>query len=105
GRDAAMVTLVDRPPVAAETMQRLRNAFESAPPHIWVVVPDFSGKHGHPFLAGREMIEAFLNASPNSSARDIERQHQDRILYVPVNDPCVALNINTPEDYARLAPA
>ena len=32
GRDAAMVTLVDRPPVSPATLQILRDAFEAADP-------------------------------------------------------------------------
>ena len=100
GRDAAMITLVDRPPVSRATVQTLRDAFEAAPANIWAVVPEFSGKHGHPFLVGREMIEAFLLAPPTASARDIEHRFQAHIQYVAVDDPFVALNINTPEDYA-----
>jgi molybdenum cofactor cytidylyltransferase len=103
GRDAAMITLVDRPPVSASTIHTLRAAFESAPQNIWAVVPEFSGKHGHPFLAGRELIEAFLQAPASATARDIERQYQEHIHYVVVNDPFVALNVNTPEEYASLA--
>src|SRR5579864_8803161 len=52
GRDAAMITLVDHPPVGRVTIQMLRDAFESAPPNIWAVVPEFAGKHGHPYLVG-----------------------------------------------------
>jgi CTP:molybdopterin cytidylyltransferase MocA len=66
-------------------------------------VPEFSGKHGHPYLVGREMMEAFLRVPPTSIARDIEHQHQEHIQYLRVDDPLVALNINTPEDYAGLA--
>jgi len=102
GRDASMITLVDRPPVSRATVQILRDAFESAPPNIWAVVPEHAGKHGHPYIVGRELIEAFLQASPTATARDIEHRHQDRIQYVAVDDPFVALNINTPEDYAGL---
>jgi molybdenum cofactor cytidylyltransferase len=102
GRDAAVITLVDRPPVSAATVQLLRDAFESAPQNIWAVVPEFSGKHGHPYLVGRELIEFFLQASPTASAREIEHRYQDHIQYVAVSDPFVALNINTPEDYAAL---
>jgi molybdenum cofactor cytidylyltransferase len=103
GRDAAIVTLVDRPPVAIGTIQILREAFENAAQNIWSVVPEFSGKHGHPYLAGREMIEAFLRVPATSSARDVEHAHQAHIQYVAVDDPLVALNINTPDDYAELA--
>src|SRR5207253_11127394 len=72
GRDAAMITLVDRPPARRATIQLLREAFESAPPNIWAVVPEFSGAHGHPYLVGRELIEVFLQAPPTASAREIE---------------------------------
>ena len=102
GRDAAMVTPVDRPPVSPATLQILHDAFEAADPNTWAVVPEFSGKHGHPYLVGREMIEAFLRVPATSIARDIEHQHQEHIQYVPVDDPLVALNVNTPEDYAAL---
>jgi len=102
GRDAAVITLVDRPPVSAATVQLLRDAFESAPQTIWAVVPEHSGNHGHPYLVGRELIEAFLQASPTASAREVERRYQEHIQYVAVSDPFVALNINTPQDYAAL---
>src|SRR5271165_2857210 len=42
GRDAAMITLVDRPPVRGSTIQTLREAFEVADHKIWAVVPEFS---------------------------------------------------------------
>ncbi|MGO9083865.1 MAG: NTP transferase domain-containing protein [Candidatus Sulfotelmatobacter sp.] len=102
GRDAAMITLVDRPPVSAATVGILLAAFEAAPQNIWAVVPEFSGEHGHPYIVGRELIEAFLQALPTASARDIEHRHQEHIQYVAVSDPFVALNVNTPEEYASL---
>jgi len=103
GRDAAMITLVDRPPASTSTIQILREAFETAGNDTWAVVPEFSGKHGHPYIAGRELIEAFLQAAPTATARDVEHAYQQHIMYIPVDDPLVALNINTPDDYARLA--
>jgi molybdenum cofactor cytidylyltransferase len=102
GRDAAIVTLVDRPPAAGSTVQTLRDAFEAAPLDIWAVVPEFSGKHGHPYIVGREMIEKFLQAPVSGNAREIEHQFQEHIQYLAVDDPFVALNINTPEDYSAL---
>src|SRR5271163_1443645 len=60
GRDAAMITLVDRPPVSAATLKTLLQAFDVADHNVWAVVPEFSGKRGHPWLVGREMMETFL---------------------------------------------
>lgn len=103
GRDAAMVTLVDRPPVGQATLQTLRDAFEAAvDKEKWAVIPEFGGKHGHPILLSREMIEAFLRAPATAMARDIEHQHLPHIEYVPVNDPQVVTNIDTPQDYEAL---
>jgi CTP:molybdopterin cytidylyltransferase MocA len=103
GRDAAMVTLVDRPPASAATLRTLCSAFTAAANDVWAVIPEFNGKHGHPFLVTREMIEAFLKASPTSSARDIEHQNLGHIAYVVVDDPLVAMNVDTPEQYAALS--
>jgi molybdenum cofactor cytidylyltransferase len=105
GRDAAMVTLVDRPPVSAATIQTLGDAFQTAAQNIWAVVPEHAGKHGHPYLVGREMMEAFLRVPAISTAREVEHQNQEHIQYVGVDDPLVAMNINTPEEYAVLAGA
>jgi molybdenum cofactor cytidylyltransferase len=102
GRDAAMITLVDRPPASVATVETLREAFEVSEQNIWAVVPEFAGKHGHPFIAGRELIEAFLRASAGSNAREVEHQNLAHIRYVPVDDPAVTANVNTPADYAAL---
>ena len=103
GRDAAMVTLVDRPPAKAATLQILCSAFAAAASGKWAVVPEYAGKHGHPFLLSREMIEAFLKAPATATARDIEHQNQQHIEYVAVDDSFVTLNVNTPQDYAALS--
>lgn len=102
GRDAAIVTLVDRPPAAGSTLQALRNAFSTAAAEVWAVVPEFQGRHGHPYVAGREMIEAFLHAPAASNPREVEHQQQRHIQYVQVDDANVGMNINTASDYAAL---
>jgi len=105
GRDAAMITLVDRPPVQAETLAALESDFERAIAHRkWAVIPEYRGKHGHPILAGRELLEAFLRAPETSNAREVEHAHQSEIEYIPVEDPMVAINVDTPEQYAALPP-
>ena len=103
GRDTACVTLVDRPPALSSTLLQLKERFVQTPPEkTWAIVPQFNGKHGHPVIFAREMIEAFLRAPATSNARDIEHSLQSRIEYVDVDDPRVIMNINTPEDYSAL---
>jgi molybdenum cofactor cytidylyltransferase len=109
GRDAAMIALVDRPPVLPGTVRDLKHAFLNSTVDVWAVVPELRrGEevvHGHPVITGRQMIEVFLHTPAESSAREVEHRHQQHIHYVPLNDPRIALNIDTPEDYDRLRTA
>ena len=106
GRDAALVSPVDRPPVLPSTVHSLRTAFLASDTNIWAAVPELapanSAVHGHPTLLGREMMEQFLRAPATAVARDIQHQHQQHILYVTIADPRIAANIDTPDDLARL---
>ena len=103
GRDAAIVALVDRPPARSDTVALLLEQFQlHSERGIWAAVPQHAEKHGHPIVVGRDMIESFLRAPADATARDIEHRHQERIAYIPVDDPFTTMNIDTPEDYARL---
>jgi len=104
GRDSAIVALVDRPPVQPATMDHLYSAFLGAlDQSFWAVIPEHDERHGHPILLAREMIEVLLRAQLTATARDILHANATHISYVPVEDARVAMNINTQEDYDRLA--
>ena len=104
GRDTAIVALVDRPAARSATVRAIKQYFlESVESGVWAVVPEFEGRHGHPFIAGREMIERFLRAPQDATARDVEHAAQQHISYFPVNDPNVIMNVDTPEEFERLA--
>ncbi len=103
GRDAAIITLVDRPPARRPTIEKLRSAFANAVEGVWAVVPEYSGQHGHPYVVGRELMTIFLEAPASANARDIEHAHPEHIQYVAVDDPFVTMNVNTPDDYTALA--
>lgn len=102
GRDSAMVTLVDRPPLQPETLAQLVAAFGSRPHSTWAIVPEYQGAHGHPILVGREMIEAFLRAPATSNAREVEHAHQQRVAYLATSDALVTTNLDTPESYSSV---
>jgi molybdenum cofactor cytidylyltransferase len=107
GRDAAFIALIDRPPVLPGTVQKLRENFFDADTDTWAVVPEFQrGEqrlHGHPILVGRAMFQAFLQAPASATAREIEHEYQAHIRYVPVDDLRLGMNVDTPEEYARLS--
>lgn len=106
GCDAAMITLVDCPPLSEASMEKLRAAFNDtlAAGH-YGVAPEHIGKRGHPLIASRALIDAFLAAPVTSNAREVQRGHAGMIDAVPVPDPLVSVDVNTPEEYAALASA
>ena len=69
------------------------------------MVPRVGERNGHPLVVGREMITVFLSAPPYSNAREVEHANQAHILYLNVDDPYVVMNVDTPEDYQRVANA
>jgi molybdenum cofactor cytidylyltransferase len=101
--DAAVIALVDRPPAQPATLDLLQNKFrEAAAAGKWAVVPEYRERHGHPIFISSEMIRAFLRAPATATAREVEHSNQEKIKYVPVEDPAITMNVDTPEDYERL---
>ena len=104
GFDAAIITLVDAPPLSSVTLEKLRTAFDEAVAKgIWGVAPEKNGKRGHPLLASRKLIDAFLAAPVTSNARTIKHEHAHLIESIPVQDALLSAEINTPEEYAALS--
>lgn len=102
--DAAMITPVDCPPLSAASLELLAASFSAALARgLWAVAPENGGKHGHPLLASRELIGAFLAAPAVGNARAVLRKHPERIGYVSVPEALLKAGLNTPEDYAALA--
>lgn len=100
----AMITPVDCPPLSAPSLARLRDTFEQARARgAWAVAPENNGRRGHPLIAGRELIEAFLAAPATSNAREVKHAHAEKFEYISVPDPLLAADLNTPEDYAEAA--
>jgi len=106
GCDAAMITPVDCPPLSAATLALLHTTFESAlSAGKWAVAPENNGRRGHPLVAGRALIDAFLGAPVTSDARKVSHAHAQLIEYVPVFEPLISVDLNTPEEYAAAARA
>ena len=106
GWDATIVTLVDRPAADRRTVAALKQHFlrglGRTGEELWSVVPEYAGRHGHPFVAGREMMEAFLRAPESHTAREVEHEHQAHVAYLEVDDAKVVANVDTPQEYQAL---
>jgi len=104
GCDAAMITLVDCPPLTDASMKKLIESFDQALANEkWGVAPEHNGRRGHPLVVNCELMNAFLSAPVTSNAREVKRAHAAMIVSVPVSDSLVSIDVNTPEQYAALA--
>jgi molybdenum cofactor cytidylyltransferase len=99
--DAYLFSPVDYPALTRESVAALAAAFRREPRPV--IVPVFRTCHGHPVCIARDVAQEILALSTQASARDAIRRHADRTLYLPVNDPGILRDVDTPEDYAALA--
>jgi len=103
GFHAAIITLVDAPPLHSKSLSQLQTAFDQAVARgMWGVVPEHDGKRGHPLFAGRQLMQAFLAAPPTSNARAVRHEHDKFLVSVSVPDALLSADMNTPEQYASL---
>lgn len=100
---AALVLPVDAPAVKPETVRALMDAFRAAEPgSVHVVRPVNAGSPGHPTLFARTVFEQLNEPGLTQGAETIVQRHSASRIDVPVDDPGIAGNVNTPEDYQRL---
>lgn len=100
---AAAVLPVDAPAVRPETVRTLLDAFLAAPPgRAHVVRPVHAGAPGHPTLFARDVFGQLAEPGLTHGAETIVQRHSASRIDVPVDDPGIAGNVNTPADYERL---
>jgi CTP:molybdopterin cytidylyltransferase MocA len=100
GTRGILVTPVDLPLIAPTTVTALLTAFSSSAAPI--VRATHGGRHGHPVVFARAVFADLRHADPRVGAKAVLRAHQQDIRNVEVGDPGVLLDVDTPEDYARL---
>jgi molybdenum cofactor cytidylyltransferase len=99
GVESVLVTLVDVPLIQPSTIRVLVERAASSPAPI--VRAAFRGRHGHPVVFKRRVFDALRAADPAVGARAVLRAFS--VEDVEVDDPFVVEDVDTPDDYARLA--
>ncbi len=95
----AAVLPVDHPRVQSTTVAALLAAFrESGAP---VVRPVHGERPGHPVVLARAVWKELEAPDLEHGARDVVHRHHGEIHEVQVDDPGVAIDVNTPEEYRR----
>lgn len=100
GVRAVLVTPVDLPLLAAETVRTILDAYRKAG-GARIVRPARDGRHGHPVIFDRTLFGELRHADPATGAKSVVQAHQTETIDVEVQDEGAFIDIDTPEDYAR----
>jgi molybdenum cofactor cytidylyltransferase len=96
--DHVLFTPMDLPLLDARTVRRIADAAPLAP----VVIPRHGEDRGHPVAIDRTVALELLAAPDGMQPRDIIRRDDSRVLFLDVDDPGVARDVDRPEDYRNL---
>ena len=99
---AVLVWPVDLPHVRVSTVERVMEAYRRDPNQV--IVPTFAERRGHPVIWGSGLFAELLEneAATREGARAVLHAHEREVVSVPVDDPAVIDQVNTPRDYERL---
>jgi molybdenum cofactor cytidylyltransferase len=101
--DGAVVCLGDMPWVRAEHIEVLIAAFEASGERP-ICVPTHDRKRGNPVLWPARHFAAIAALTGDSGARSLLDAHAGEVCYVPVADPGVTLDVDTPEALRKGSP-
>jgi molybdenum cofactor cytidylyltransferase len=99
--DAWLLVPADHPTLKATVVHRLNDA-RLAHPDRSIFVPTWEGRRGHPALFAWEHAAAILARPGGEGLNAYVRAQADSTLEVPMSDPDILCDLDTPEDYQHL---
>lgn len=99
----ALFLLGDQPLVMAQTINRLVSAFQIT--EHWILVPRFQGKRGNPVLVAKPLFSRLASPAGDTGGRVLFREYPHQIQNIAVSDAGILKDVDTPEDYTKLAAA
>jgi molybdenum cofactor cytidylyltransferase len=97
--NAAIITLADQPLIGTFELNTLIAAHAKVPTHI--IAAQYAGVLGPPCLFPRAYFPELTSLHGKQGARAVLRRHADLVDAIAM--PAAACDIDTPEDYRRLA--
>lgn len=95
--EAVVFGFADMPEIAPATIATLIAAWRPLSPRA-IVAPLFNGKRGHPVVFGSHHFPALRELSGDQGGRAILQRHDADLALVPVDDPGVTFDLDTPSD-------
>lgn len=99
--DVVMICLADQVLLEAADYRGLVEAYASMP-HGSILVPFFDGVRGNPVLFAASYAPEVVNGHVNPGCRRLIAEHGDEVFIYEAAHDGFAVDMDTPEDYARV---
>jgi molybdenum cofactor cytidylyltransferase len=99
--DAILVHLADHPLVRPETFREMIRLYASQSGRMPILIARSGGRRGHPVIFAKSILDELLLASDSVGAKQVVNRDPNRVAYLDIDDPGVALDLDTPDDLAR----
>lgn len=93
--DRLLISPADLPLLTAETVAALLRARSP------LAVPTYHGRRGHPLLLAGELIPEIEELDPAVGLRQLLERRRADLRELPVQDPGILLDVDTPQEYAE----
>jgi molybdenum cofactor cytidylyltransferase len=97
---AAVFMLADQPLVPAQILEVLQDVRAFRRP--WVVAPTYHARRANPVLFGRELFTQLAQLQGDQGGRALLQNASFPVSWVPWDDPGLAMDIDTWEDYQSM---
>jgi molybdenum cofactor cytidylyltransferase len=98
--DGWLLVPADHPVLWAEVIELMQRRFDRGDCRI--LVPTCEGRRGHPTIFGWELTKEVADLPTDVGLNTLLRIHADDVVELPVDDPRILIDLDTPEDYRKL---
>ncbi len=95
--DGYLVALADMPFIRRTSIAAVRGALEQG---ALLAAPYFRGRRGHPVGIAGVFFDSLLDLRGDEGAKQLLKENEHRLVKIPVGDPGVVRDIDTPGDLA-----
>jgi molybdenum cofactor cytidylyltransferase len=95
--DGVLIALADMPYVRPTTIAAVRDALVAGAP---LAAPYFRARRGHPVALSRKFLGQLLALKGDEGAKQLVAENERALVKIPVGDPGVIRDIDTPGDLA-----
>ena len=95
-----MLIPADHPVLDAEVLDSMIDCWQQSDDLI--LVPTYQQQRGHPTFFRWILANEVFSLPPEKGLNELLKSHADEIAEIPVDNPAVLTDLDTPEDYRKL---